>query len=170
MDKKEIITEWFHCYSDDIYNFLIYRFGDVDVEDIVQEVFIRAMKGLDSFEGNANPKTWLYSIARNLAIDEMRRRTRQKWKSVISFHEKHEPRSDMSPEELLDLKEENKEFFDAIQSLKDSYRDVLILRGVQGISVSETASILQWSERKVHSTYYRAKQALEKRLGGISYE
>ncbi|MBB2482931.1 RNA polymerase sigma factor [Bacillus sp. APMAM] len=66
MDSKKIISDWFHQYSDDIYQFFLYRIRPSDVEDLVQEVFIRAIKGLQSFQGNSSPKTWLFSIARNV--------------------------------------------------------------------------------------------------------
>ncbi|WP_188205530.1 RNA polymerase sigma factor [Alkalibacillus aidingensis] len=166
MDKERIIAEWFEVYSDDIYNFLIYRVGETDVDDLLQEVFIKSMNGLDSYEGNANPKTWLFSIARHLAIDEIRRRQHHKWKSVIPFDSAKTPKSEETPEKLLDLKEENKKLYGVIQSLKANYRDVLILRGIKEFSVSETAEILGWTENKTRSTYHRAKQALKKKLGG----
>jgi RNA polymerase sigma-70 factor, ECF subfamily len=66
------ISEWFHQYSNDLYQFLIYYLGSSDVEDLVQEVFIRAIKNMDSFEEKSSPKTWLFSIARHIAIDEIR--------------------------------------------------------------------------------------------------
>ncbi|MCC3356044.1 RNA polymerase sigma factor [Bacillus sp. REN16] len=170
MGDKEIISDWFHQYSDDIYNFLLYRLGKADVEDLVQEVFIRAMKGLHTFKGNSNPRTWLYSIARNIAIDETRRRNRNKWRTMLSLDSSHEPRTDRTPEQLLHLSEENRALYKAIQSLKSSYRDVIVLRGIKGLSVQETAEILQWSENKTRSTYHRAKIALQQRVGGATYE
>ncbi|GGA89763.1 RNA polymerase sigma factor [Ornithinibacillus halotolerans] len=170
MDKEKIITEWFYQYSDDIYNFLIYRLGTADVEDLVQEVFIRAMNGMDQFQENASPKTWLYSIAKNMAIDEIRRRNRKKWKSIIPFQSFHEPSTDATPEKLLNLNEENKELYDAILSLKSGYKEVLILRGIKLFSVAETAEILGWTENKVRSTYHRSKKALKNKLGGHLHE
>ncbi|MFT4416404.1 RNA polymerase sigma factor [Fredinandcohnia humi] len=169
-NHKKIISDLFHQYSDDIYNFLLYRLGKADVEDLVQEVFIRAMNGFDSFQGKANPKTWLYSIARNIAIDEIRRRNRRKWKSIIPFHFSHEPNTEETPEKVLQLTEENRELYHAIESLQSSYRDVIVLRGIKGLSVQETAEILQWSENKTRSTYHRAKMALQKRIGGATNE
>nr|WP_281170929.1 RNA polymerase sigma factor [Paucisalibacillus globulus] len=153
-----------------MYNFFIYRVGETDVDDLVQEVFIRAMNGLTGFQENSSPKTWLYSIAKNIAIDEIRRRNRKKWKSIIPFTSHHEPSTEETPEQLLHLNEENKELYEAILSLKSGYKEVLILRGINQFSVKETADILGWSEHKVRSTYHRSKQALKKRLGGSFHE
>ncbi|SET22063.1 RNA polymerase sigma-70 factor, ECF subfamily [Oceanobacillus limi] len=170
MDKEKIITDWFYQYSDEMYNFFIYRLGNTDVEDLVQEVFIRAMKGIETFQENSSPRTWLYSIAKNLAVDEVRRRNRKKWKSLIPFRAHHEPNTVETPEQLLQLKEEHNELYEAILSLKASYRDVLIMRGINVCSVQETAEALGWSESKTRSTYYRSKKALKKRLGGKFHE
>jgi RNA polymerase sigma-70 factor, ECF subfamily len=170
MNKKKIITDWFNQYSDDIYNFLIYRLGTADVEDLVQEVFIRAMNGMDKFQGNSSAKTWLYSIAKNIAVDEIRRRNRKKWKSIIPYRPHHELSTEETPEQLLHLNEENKELYKAILSLKPEYKEVLILRGIKLFSVTEAAEILGWDENKVRSTYHRSKKALKKRLGGNFHE
>ncbi|UCZ54421.1 RNA polymerase sigma factor [Bacillus shivajii] len=171
MSKEQIISDWFYQYSDDIYHFLLYRIGSPDVEDVVQEVFIRAMKGLDSFEGNAQPKTWLFTIARNTAIDEIRKKSRNKWKDYLTFESKHEPADNETPADLIQLNEDNQELYRAIQTLKSNYRDVVILRGIKDLSVKETSEVLNWSESKVRSTYHRAKNMLHKKLkdelGGV---
>ncbi|MFC0476288.1 RNA polymerase sigma factor [Robertmurraya beringensis] len=70
------ISEWFYLYNKDIYYFLVYYIGSSDVEDLVQEVFIRAIKGYDTFQQKSSPKTWLFSIARHVGMDEMRKRKR----------------------------------------------------------------------------------------------
>ncbi|WP_325048720.1 RNA polymerase sigma factor [Peribacillus glennii] len=163
------VLEWFQLYSDVIYQFLIYRTGSADVEDLVQEVFIKAMKGIERYEGNASPKTWLFSIARNVAIDEIRRRKRYRIKNLL-FESQHTRETINNPEEILLLNEENKYIFRVIQSLKAAYRDVLIMRGIQQLSVAEAAAALEWNENKVRSTYHRARKALKQRLGGISDE
>ncbi|MDV2581555.1 RNA polymerase sigma factor [Alkalibacillus haloalkaliphilus] len=166
MQNKKIISDWYDHYSDDLYNFLLYRVGEADVEDLLQEVFIRAYKGLGSFEGDANPKTWLYNIARNISIDEIRKRQRQKWKSIIPFESNHEPKTERTPEQVLELDEEKQVIYQAIQSLKPAFRDVIILRGIKELSVTETADVLNWTENKVRSTYHRSKQSLAQKIGG----
>ncbi|MET3682905.1 RNA polymerase sigma-70 factor (ECF subfamily) [Alkalibacillus flavidus] len=166
MQKTTLISVWYERYSDELYNFLLYRVGKADVEDLLQEVFIRAYKGLDSFNGDANPKTWLYSIARNISIDEIRRRQRPKWKSMMPFESHHEPKTERTPEHVLELDEEKQAVYQAIQSLKPAFRDVLILRGIKEFSVREAADVLNWTENKVRSTYHRAKQKLADEIGG----
>ncbi|WP_078548186.1 RNA polymerase sigma factor [Litchfieldia alkalitelluris] len=126
MNRQQIISEWFHQYSDDIYHYLIYRIGATDVEDLVQEVFIKAIKGFHSFEGNSSPKTWLFSIARNIAIDEIRRRSRQRWKEKIFIQQQTHLENESSPIMIIAWKEEAKELFNMIQSLKPHHRDAII--------------------------------------------
>ncbi|MEK5393181.1 RNA polymerase sigma factor [Margalitia sp. FSL K6-0131] len=166
MDSKKIISDWFHQYSDDIYQFFLYRIRPSDVEDLVQEVFIRAIKGLQSFQGNSSPKTWLFSIARNVAIDEIRKRKRNKWREPLANQVNIEPIDHLTPDFFLELNEENKLLYKSIQSLKENYRDILILRGINELTTEEAAVILNWSDNKVRSTYHRAKKALQRQLGG----
>jgi RNA polymerase sigma-70 factor, ECF subfamily len=166
MSNNRMIADWFQLYSDRIYTFLVYRMGTSDVEDLVQEVFIRALNSMDSFKRNANPKTWLYSIARNLAIDELRKKQRQRL-SITSFSQSnHEAASLETPETLLFLNEENRELLAKINKLKTNYRDVLLLRGMNGLDVKETAEILNWTENKVRVTYHRACKKLQMNSGG----
>lgn len=156
---SSIISEWFYLYNKDIYHFLVYYIGSSDVEDLVQEVFIRAIKGIDSFQEKSSPKTWLLSIARNVGIDEIRRRKRLSVKKATWFQD--EQKDTETPEDILQLNENNKLLYQAIQSLKTNYRDVVILRGIKELSVSETASILNWNENKVRTTYHRALKSLQ---------
>ncbi|KGR74748.1 RNA polymerase sigma factor [Ureibacillus sinduriensis] len=169
MADNDIIIDWFHEYSDDILNFLIYYTGRSDVEDMVQEVFIRALRRLNTYNELSNAKTWLFSIARNIAIDEIRKqkKERDKQQKLSNFHEQSHIKS---PEEIYGLNETIKEIYQVIHTLKQNHRDVLILKGIHELSVKETAAILLWSENKVNVTYHRALKALEKKIGGITYE
>ncbi|OIJ22220.1 RNA polymerase [Anaerobacillus alkalidiazotrophicus] len=164
MTDQQIISDWFHQYSDDVYHFFIFRIGSTDVEDLVQEVFIRAIKGIDSFQGNSQPKTWLFTIARNVAIDELRKRSRNKWKNYFFSEENHDVIVEQTPDQLFQINEETMKLYQAIQSLKENYREVVILRGIKELSEKETSLILNWSESKVRSTYHRAKKVLLKEL------
>ncbi|MEH7885337.1 RNA polymerase sigma factor [Bacillus sp. JJ1609] len=162
------ISEWFYLYNKDIYHFLVYYIGSTDVEDLVQEVFIRAIKGFDTYQKKSSPKTWLFSIARNVGIDEIRKRKRSRVKQMIWFWD--EQTNKETPEKILQLNEDNKLLYQAIQSLKANYRDVIILRGIKELSVSETASILNWNENKVRTTYHRALKSLQKGREEFLYE
>lgn len=169
----ERIEELFLQYSQDVYHFLVYYTNNVDVEDILQDVFIKAIEHIDTFQGRSSAKTWLLSIARNLAIDRGRR------KKVIQFVpeeaiEQHTS-AERTPEERLQMNEDVRELYASINQLQPNYREVVILRGIKGLSVSETAEVLAWKEGKVKYTFHRAikklKQLYEhKRKEGVPYE
>jgi RNA polymerase sigma-70 factor, ECF subfamily len=163
MTVKKKISEWFYQYSDDIYNFLVYYTGNTDVEDLVQEVFIKAGKGLASYRGQSSPKTWLCSIARNVAIDEGRKKKKQLSQAATPFDERTwNQQSEATPEQIFLKQEEYRDLYAAISKQKEKYRDVLILRGIQGLSVKETAQILGCNETTVRTNYHRAIKALRK--------
>lgn len=170
MSRNTEVSKWFELFSDDIFNYLVYRMGSIDVDDIVQEVFIRAIINFESYQGNSSPKTWLMRIARNAMIDEIRRINRPKWKNIISLERSPEPVERSTPEEALEMNEVTKDLYLVIQSLKDNYRDVVVLRGIEGLCTKDTALILDWSESKVRLTYHRACRTLKKKLGRESFE
>lgn len=128
MKDHELIQRWFSDHHNDIYNFLIYYMGTKDVEDLVQEVFIKGFHHMHHFEGRSDPKTWLISIARNLAIDHVRKKKRQQllFSNLLNINSDKEK----VPQELVLENELKKELYQAINQLKSSYRDVAILRGV----------------------------------------
>lgn len=158
---EELITDWFEAYADDIYRFLVYYMSTPDVEDVVQEVFIRAINRYDAFNGTSSPKTWLIAIARNLAIDEARRKKRQDWRRLVKTYEH---KTESSPEAVQVAHETKQQLHQAISKLKQNYRDVIILRGIEELSIAETADILKWPDKKVSLTFHRALKALKKKM------
>ncbi|WP_449537356.1 RNA polymerase sigma factor [Ferdinandcohnia sp. Marseille-Q9671] len=164
MDRVCQIEEWFYKYGDDVYNYLIYYTGSLDVEDLVQEVFLKALKSLSSFEERANPKTWLLSIARNLVIDISRRKKLLSFLSLSVVSNKQLQIDTSNPITTIVSNEVLLEIHSTILSLRKSYMDVLVSRLILELSVEETASILSWSTSKVSLTYHRAIKALQKSL------
>ncbi|MGG1660933.1 RNA polymerase sigma factor [Brevibacillus sp. NRS-1366] len=162
MDKNDIIEQWFLRYSDDIYKFLVYYTGNKDVDDLVQDVFLKALRSLDSFEGRSQPKTWLLTIARHTAIDHGRKKRLRSW--LPDKWLTHLQSEEKTPEEILHLHEEQQSLYQAMQHVKPAYREVLILRGIKGLSPKETAEILHWSENKVNVTLHRAMKAVREKL------
>jgi RNA polymerase sigma-70 factor, ECF subfamily len=135
-------------------------------EDLTQETFVKAYRNYDSFKRKSSPKTWLFSIAHNLTIDYLRkRRPMTLLKEMLLLNRE----SVKLPDELVVMKESSKELYHSLSSLKDSYREVIILRKIKGFSIEETAVILNWSESKVKATLHRALPALEKQFEKEGY-
>jgi RNA polymerase sigma-70 factor (ECF subfamily) len=162
MKNHELIQRWFIDYHNDIYNFLIYYLGTHDVEDIVQEVFIKGFHHIDRFEGRSDPKTWLISIARNIAIDSVRKKKRQQllFHNLLNLFSAKEN----TPQDSAVKGERKQELYNAINDLKQPHRDILILRGVLDYTPEEASQILKWKTAKVNLTYHRAIQSLKKKL------
>ncbi|MDH2363431.1 RNA polymerase sigma factor [Priestia megaterium] len=168
--KKEEIERWYDDHSDAILKFILILVKDYQqAEDLTHETFVKAYLSYDSFQQNSSGKTWLFRIAHNLTIDYFRK---QKPISLLKDFILSKKDNARLPEETMELKETSLELYQALGKLKDSHRKVILLRKVQGFSVKDTASILNWSESKVKSTQFRAIPALRKQLvkDGYVYE
>lgn len=162
LNDSQLVEKWFIEYGDDIYSYLVYYTGSTEVEDIVQEVFIKALKGIKNFKGESAPKTWLFSIARNAATDYYRKLRPLRLTPYETLD--NLPSDGMTADEKIGMDEDIKDVYMAMKSLKKSYRDVLLLREVKELTPSETAQILNWTESRVNSTLHRAVKALKKIL------
>jgi RNA polymerase sigma-70 factor, ECF subfamily len=158
----QLLEELFQDYSDLIYRFILLMVNSrEEAEDLTQEVFIKAYKGLPNFKGESAYKTWLYSIARNLVYDHLRKkRTVAIFGDMFHSSDKKNP----IPDEILEMKEKTQYLYQALFTLKLSYREIIILRKIKGYQINETAQILGWTEAKVKTTLFRALQALKKEL------
>lgn len=151
MEREHVNEEIKQIYRDhynDVYKFLV-AFTNTrnESEDLTQEVFIRLFKSLPKFKGESQLKTWIFSIARNVAIDHSKKCRRQQLVSDIVL--KFMPSQEKTTEELIEAKEEIDTVYVSLRKLKYEYRMVIILRGIQEFSVKETAQIMNWTESKV---------------------
>ncbi|MFF1820123.1 RNA polymerase subunit sigma-70 [Kribbella sp. NPDC058245] len=164
-----------HCYR---------LLGSYDeAEDMVQETFLRAWRGRDTFRGQSSLRTWLYRIATNLCIDDVRRPRRVLTYQLepASFPAAALPaRDDLPwlqpyPDVLLDRAEEpdaqlvrretiELAFLIAIQHLPPRQRAVLIFRDVLGWSAKETAAVMDLTAAAVNSALQRARPVLKTHL------
>lgn len=154
------IEQWFRQYSSDVKTFLVYFLRRTDVDDLVQETFIRAMRGQDKYRRHASPKTWLLTIARNLAVDETRRAKHQQPAQIMSDF----PDSHPTPEDAAVLNDEMRIVMAVLLDLPQPQREVVLLRTMMGMSVSETANILGWTKTRVGVTFHRSLKALRTKL------
>jgi RNA polymerase sigma-70 factor, ECF subfamily len=159
------------------YSPMMYRLGvkmldnPQDVEDMLQETFLKAYRHLRDFDGRSSLSTWLYRIATNEALMALRR----KRPDMISFDEplagEAEPQEPMQivdwccmPEEEL-MSAEGRAYLDkAIESLPASLRVVFLLRDIEGLSTRETAEVLNLSEMAVKTRLSRARLQLRESL------
>jgi len=141
--------------------------------DLSQETFVRIYKAMDRYQASHAFSTYIYRIATNLAISELRKRKRRRLVSLSGFFPSTEgtPPVEFNPpdgrplqdSELVD-RERRAAVTRAIATLPDKYRAPLVLRDVEGKSYEEIASILQTSEGTVKSRISRARSFLRDKL------
>ncbi|WP_153122698.1 RNA polymerase sigma factor SigX [Peribacillus tepidiphilus] len=152
-------------YHQDLFQFLFYMVKNKETaEDLVQEVYIRVYKSYQRFEGKSSEKTWLYSIARNAAIDHFRKQKSWKQRLLENFDwDKQQVKDDSSiPEEIALQKEQIQWLYKSLDQCTMDQKSVIILRYIQSLSISETAEVLGWTESKVKTTQHRALKAVKK--------
>jgi RNA polymerase sigma-70 factor (ECF subfamily) len=147
-----------------------------DAEEVTQDAFIRAHRGLANFRGDSAFSTWLYQIATNLARNKYWYWWRRKRDKSISFDQPLSEDasltlSDVFPSQAETPKEEavTQEFVDRVaecmQMLNAKHREILVLRNVQNLSYEEIASVLNISVGTVKSRIARAREGLKDKMG-----
>ncbi len=160
-------------YHQDLYRFLFYMVKNKELaEDLVQEVYIRVLKAYDRFEGNSSEKTWLFSIAKNVAIDHFRKqRGWKKWLfEKMDFSSTQISDQEALPEEIVQQRDEMKKIYHCLDECTMDQKMVVILRYVHELTISETAEALSWTESKVKTTQHRAIKSLRKRMEELEEE
>jgi RNA polymerase sigma-70 factor (ECF subfamily) len=156
-------------YKDQLLNF-VYRFvgNRTDAEDIVQETFLRVYKNKHYYKEIAKFSTWVYTIAGNLAKTELRRRKRHKIFSVSNFvNEERDydiPDREHSPEKKVDSSIQENIIQKAIEKLPSKFKEVIILRDIQGFAYEEISQILNIPLGTVKSRVNRGRLKLQEDL------
>jgi RNA polymerase sigma-70 factor, ECF subfamily len=153
------------------YQARIYRFGlkmcrnTQDAEDVLQDTLIAMARGVREFRGASSVSTWLYGIARSYCIKK-----RRKSKFAPAFEERIDASQGLLANELRDLgqppddvlanRQIESALSQAIRALEPKYREVLLLRDVEGLTAPEVAEVLQVSQQAVKSRLHRARLAV----------
>lgn len=138
-----------------------------DAADIVQEVFLRAWRSIESFRGDSGFSTWLFRITMNLCVDHARHKHAQpQTQPIVTEDETERPVPDTAPtpEEHLENSELGRELAAALEEISEEHRRIVLLRDVSGLSYTEIAEVLEISEGTVKSRLSRARIALRKVL------
>jgi RNA polymerase sigma-70 factor (ECF subfamily) len=138
-----------------------------DAEDVLQDTFLRAYRGLKSFKGNSTFSTWIYRITANSAL----MRLRKKQLPTVSIEDANERETPISipdwapgPVEQLLTQETRHAMQEAIGALPPEFRQVFVLRDVEGLSNGEVAEILDLSVAAVKSRLHRARLKVRNHL------
>jgi RNA polymerase sigma-70 factor (ECF subfamily) len=160
--EPEAWRQLFHEHHQRVYNYAYLRTGNTaDAEDIAANVFVEAVKGIDRFQYRGAPvAAWLFRIAHNETVDHLKRRRRIATTSL----ENPEAADELQARDEIGQAEDWRDVREAMGTLKQEYRDVLMLRLVEGQNVAETAALLGKTEGAVKVMQMRALRALRTRL------
>lgn len=149
------------------YNQRLYRLArgiirnNSDAEDIVQDAYVRAFSHLDQFRGESAFSTWLCRITINEALACLQKKSRTKLMEaqILQFpNQNHDPERLMAQRQILQLVE------DATDQLPDIYRTVFIARVIEGMSIDETAELLEIKPETIKTRLHRARYLIRKQL------
>ena len=158
------------------YNQRLYRVAkailrdDSEAEDVMQDAYVRAYQHLAQFAGRSRFATWLTRIAIHeaLARSQRRRRTEQlgtnNWSEGTESGEAEVAANTLNPEEQLSVSELGRTLEDAILSIPEQYRLVLMMRDVEQLNTQETAAALALTEENVKVRLHRARAMVRKNL------
>jgi RNA polymerase sigma-70 factor (ECF subfamily) len=169
---KSACAQCIEQHSPEVYRLALRLMHDeAEAEEVVQETFLRAFKGIEQFDGRAELRTWLYRIAYNTALMRHRRPEPE----LVSVDEASDPEEGAVvpqalfdwcclPEPEMDRAEVRAELESAIQAMPEKLRAVFVMRELEELSTEATALALDVSEEVVKTRLRRGRLWLRERL------
>ena len=163
-------------YKDPIINYVNMMVGNYDIAaDLAQETFLRVYQNIGRYDSQYQFSTWIYRIATNLAIDEIRYRKRRGqvfyrnvWENQANGAAEEREfalrDSGRSPGDEVLRKESGQVLGNAIRSLPSKYRTAFVMKEVQELPYDEIARILKTSPGTIKSRLHRARELLQRKL------
>ncbi|MBT3784916.1 sigma-70 family RNA polymerase sigma factor [bacterium] len=168
---RNAFDQIFELYHRKIFNLALRLLGDFDeASDQTQEIFVKLYQKIDQFQGRSKFFTWFYTLAlnscRNRLASTKSRRTRE-----TPFPEDEHSRERMEiknqddsskPDNIAEVRERASEVHEVLGRLDETFRVILVLRDIQGLSYEEISQVLQLSLGTVKSRISRAREMLRK--------
>ncbi|MBQ9920763.1 MAG: sigma-70 family RNA polymerase sigma factor [Clostridia bacterium] len=157
-------------YEKRIYSFALGMLSDPDdAFDVSQDTFLKAYRSLNSFKGESSFYTWLYAICRNCCYDYIKQRSRRMKKNIsLSEYENDDdgamveiPDTASQPDLVLEKKQAREKIIEAVASLPEKHREIIVLRDFEDLSYEQIAEALDISEGTVKSRLSRARMKLQ---------
>jgi RNA polymerase sigma-70 factor (ECF subfamily) len=173
----DLLDRLIEQYQYRLFRYLFYLMGSRETaEDLFQETWIRVLERGHLYDGKSKFETWLFSIARHLAIDVLRRQKTpvglaQSLDDLSGPHNleatsKFASRDTASPTDLLSKREESERIQAALGLLPAAHREVLVLRFQEDLELAEIATVVAAPLSTVKSRLYRGLEALRVALAG----
>jgi RNA polymerase sigma-70 factor (ECF subfamily) len=164
--NPELLDELIEIYQHRLLRYLLFLTGKREVaEDLFQETWMRVLLRGAQYNGKARFDTWLFTIARNLVIDLSRKRTMASLDEMSEGGEDDRPfeiaMSGPSPLDQFQSRENSAEVGEVLLKLEPTYREVLVLRFYEELSLDEIASMTHAPLSTVKSRLYRGLAALK---------
>ena len=161
-----------------IYNVIYRLVTDRDeAEDLTQDTFVAAYRAYERFRHEASVYTWLYRIAVNLTKNRFEKHQRVGSREAYSLDEPMHYESDevhrqvedwtLSPENVAENDQLRSIVLKEVRALKYDYREVVVLRDIEGLTYREIAEVLGCSVEAIKSRLFRARTVLRERLGEL---
>ncbi len=159
---KTVLSVLYERYRDSIFRFLYYRVGNIQVaEDLTSEVFLRMIRAIGGYRSRGVAfDAWLFQIARNQAIDYYRKQEREQNVTL----EDEILMSNDGVEKMIDGQFNSQRLAKALRHLNEAQRDVIVLRFVNEMPISQVAQTLHKSEDSVKALQRRGLIALREIL------
>jgi RNA polymerase sigma-70 factor (ECF subfamily) len=153
--------ELFDEYYPRVYRYALAKLGSpVDAEDVAAETFAKVLKGLDRFVWKGGGfEAWIFRIASNLVVDQVRFRTRETVSGVADEPDGTNDR-DWEPETAFLLAEAGDEVRDALAALPGDQREVLLLRFAAGLDTKEAGELMGRKPNAIRQLQFRALQSM----------
>jgi RNA polymerase sigma-70 factor (ECF subfamily) len=167
--NPELLDQLIEQYQHRLLRYLLFLTGKREVaEDLFQETWMRVLLRGSQYNGKARFDTWLFTIARNLVIDLSRKRTMASLDEMSERSEDERPfeiaMSGPSPLEQFQSREDCAEVGEVLLKLEPSYREVLVLRFYEELSLEEIATVTKAPLSTVKSRLYRGLAALKPQM------
>jgi RNA polymerase sigma-70 factor (ECF subfamily) len=166
--ETRLFEELVRRYQDQVYAMAARLVGvSGDAEDVAQEAFLKAFRGLDGFKGDAKFSTWLYRITWNLCTDWLRRNRKpgRQHSSIDEAPEVADSRVDVAGS--LVESERREEIRRALEELPEKYRSVVTLMYFQKMPYDQISSVLGLPLKTIETRLYRARRMLRERLAAM---
>lgn len=167
--NPELLDHLIEQYQHRLMRYLLFLTGKREVaEDLFQETWVRVLLRGAQYNGKARFDTWLFTIARNLVIDLSRKRTMASLDEMSENGGDERPfeiaMSGPSPLEQFQSQEDRAEVSEVLLKLDSSYREVLVLRFFEELSLEEIATVTKAPLSTVKSRLYRGLAALKPQM------